>query len=73
VYTMTCPEAAYVQSCSGDPLVCTATCSAPEWAVMPGLLPPLSVDDALLIGSAILAAWGLGVAGRMLRRYVSKR
>lgn len=35
----------------------TNTCTAPYWAVAYGGVPPLSVDDALLIASATWALW----------------
>lgn len=72
MYTLTCSESAVSQTCSGDPEVCTITCTSPEWSVVPGLLPPLSLGDALVIGSAICGVWGLAVAARMLRRFVKR-
>lgn len=71
--TMTCAESAAQQTCSGDPAVCTVTCTDPQWSVVPTVLPPLSIGDGFLIGSAILTVWGIAVAGRMVRRFVSKR
>jgi hypothetical protein len=55
------------------PPVCTATCTDPQWSVMPSLLPDLSIADSLKITAAILTVWGLAVAARMLRRYIAKR
>jgi hypothetical protein len=37
----------------------TQTCAAPYWAVAYGGLPPLSVEDALLIAGATWALWAV--------------
>lgn len=45
----------------------TQTCSAPYWAVAYGGVPPLSVEDALLIGGA---TWGLWAVAWIMRPLV---
>ena len=63
-----------LQACSiADFDVATQTCMAPQWIAQPGLLPPLSVADGLLISGAMITvistAWGL----KALRRYIWPR
>lgn len=63
-----------VQSCAlADFDVETQTCMEPQWIAQPGLLPPLSVADGLLMSSAMITvistAWGL----KALRRYIWPR
>lgn len=50
----------------------TATCSSPEWRPDQGLLPPLTVSDALAIGSAIVAVWTLGFGFKIIRKFLFK-
>jgi len=60
-------------------LVCTryddeiAQCVEQQWAYTMPLLPPLSVGDAVLLGSTLLGIWALAYAGRVLERAIRGR
>lgn len=49
------------------------TCTVQAWVDQPGLLPPLSVDQGLVLSgyvvAAVMAAWGW----KFLRRYLNPR
>lgn len=51
----------------------TNTCSAPYWAVAYGGVPPLSVEDALLIAGAIWGLWALAWILRPLAQALRPR
>lgn len=42
---------------AADYTAATQTCASPYWAVAYGGVPPLSVEDALLIAGATMALW----------------
>lgn len=49
----------------------TLVCSSPFWVVDDGgFLPPLTVADAFLIGSAVIAVWSLGFGFKLLRKFL---
>lgn len=60
-------------------LVCTQydeaqqVCVQQEWAYTMPLLPPLSVPDAVLLGSTLLALWALAYSGRVIERAIRGR
>lgn len=53
-------------SASFDPV--SQTCANPVWVESPGVLPPLSASDGVLVGTAIITCWCLGYAFRVIRR-----
>ena len=65
MYVQVCPAASF------DTV--THTCSAPEWALQVGILPPLSIGDGLAIGGAILGLWAVAYTLRAIRNTVSVR
>lgn len=46
----------------------TQTCAHPFWSVASSFPPPMSIEDALIISSAIGALWGIGHMIRQARR-----
>jgi hypothetical protein len=43
----------------------TQTCTAEAWVEQPaGVLPPLTVEDAEVLGAAILSVWAVGFVAR---------
>lgn len=49
----------------------TQTCSALQWVdVNPSLLPPLSLADGAVLGSAIVGCWAMGAIWRWVGRQV---
>jgi len=44
------------------------SCSQPVWVDAPTILPPLSVEDAGLIWTAIAVMWCIGFGVREVRR-----
>jgi len=44
------------------------SCSQPVWLEAPSILPPLTVEDAGLIWSAIAVMWVIGFGVREIRR-----
>lgn len=48
----------------------TGECSNPVWVDAPGLLPSLSVGDAFLLGSAVVAVWSLGFGFKLIRKFI---
>lgn len=49
----------------------TGVCSHPVWVdAAPGLLPPLSVADGLLISSAIVGVWAVGFGFKIVRKFI---
>ena len=60
-----------VQACPLDQYdTATGTCAAPIWIEQPGLLPPLPVEQGLLVSGAMISvvagAWGL----KLVRRFI---
>lgn len=51
-----------------DPL--TESCSELTWVEQQSFLPSLSVQDSLLIGSAIVSCWAIGFGFKILRKYL---
>lgn len=51
----------------------TQTCSAPYWAHAFGGVPPLSIEDAMLIGSATWGLWALAWILRPIVRTMRQR
>lgn len=50
----------------------TGVCSEIIFVDLPTVLPALSVEDASLIASAIVATWAVGFAFKLIRRYMSR-
>lgn len=51
----------------------TGVCSVPFWVVDDGgILPPLAIDQAFLIGSSIIGVWSLGFGFKILRKYLMR-
>lgn len=49
----------------------TGVCSNPVWLqAAPGMLPPLSVQDGILISTAIVSVWAVGFGFKMLRKFL---
>lgn len=48
----------------------TNTCTVQEWAPPPSFLPPLSVADAFLLGSAMVGCWALAYAFNRVEKSV---
>ncbi|MBV2210285.1 MAG: hypothetical protein KUL77_12075 [Thermomonas sp.] len=46
----------------------TNACAAPFWSVASSFPPPMSIEDSLLISSAIGVLWGIGHMIRQSRR-----
>ena len=44
------------------------TCSAPVWVPDSGVLPPLSVPDAIAIAAGVWALWACALGVRWLRK-----
>jgi hypothetical protein len=62
-----------VQSCMPDDFdAATQTCAAPTWMVYEGAWPPLSMEDAQLIGGKIalllVVAWSLKKLAKFLEQ-----
>lgn len=63
-----------VQGCALDDFdASTGTCAAPVWIDQPGLLPPLPVEQGLLVSGAMITvvagAWSL----KYVRRFIWPR
>lgn len=52
--------------------VSTNTCSQVVFKEMDGLLPPLSVAEAGLIGTSIITVWCLGFGFKLVRKYLMR-
>lgn len=59
-----------VQACKeADFDAATQACAHPFWTVYnPSPFPPLTLDEAALIGVAIIAAWAVGAGFKALYR-----
>lgn len=63
-----------VQACAqADFDVATGTCAAPIWMDFPGLLPPLSVEDGLVLSGAMITVVATARAMSMLRRFIAPK
>lgn len=48
----------------------TNSCSEVVWIYREGLLPALSVEDAFILGSAVVGIWSLGFGFKLLRKFI---
>ncbi len=60
-----------VQACDSADLTPAGECLHAYWVAQPHFLPPLSIEDGVVIGTAIVAAWAVGFGIRCMRRVLS--
>ena len=62
-----------VASCDvGNVDPATGACSQVVWVEQPQFLPPLSADDGLTIGTAILGCWAVGFCWRTVIQFLNR-
>lgn len=59
-----------VQYCRSQDLTPAGECLSPFWAEPPSLLPPLPVDDAMLLLGSFLALHALVFGARMVVQFL---
>lgn len=48
----------------------TNSCIEVTWIYREGLLPALSIEDAFILGSAVVGIWSLGFGFKLLRKFI---